>query len=259
MLLPPIIKVAILAVIQGLTEFLPVSSSGHLVLAKHVMSFETPGALLEISLHAGTLISILVYYRKRIMRLIRGIFIGEKNSINYGVLILVSAIPAAVIGLYFEKKIESLFNKASVVLMALCVTGIVLLSLIRVRNHDGRLNNRKSLIIGIAQALAIIPGISRSGLTITCARHLGLSPESSAEFSLLMSIPVIIGASMLKCGDVIVTNIGVTFPELFVGIVISSFVGYFSIFCLAKALSSDKFWIFGIYCLTAGLLGVMVL
>ncbi|MFC1497887.1 undecaprenyl-diphosphate phosphatase [Verrucomicrobiota bacterium] len=252
------LKILLLAVVQGLTEFLPVSSSGHLVIAKHLLKLESPGALLEVGLHIGTLISILVYYRKRISGLLRDIIKNENNSRYYAKTIIIASLPIFAVAVLFADKINLMFESPMTVVIMLCVTGLILLSLLIHKTQGRCLNCMTSFFVGLAQAFALIPGISRSGITITLARHLGVSRERSAEFSFFIAIPALIGAAV-KTLVFDGADLGeITSVSLIAGILVSACVGYFAIHCLLKILVSGKFWIFGVYCLIVGVLGVIM-
>lgn len=257
--MPAFVKVLILAVLQGLTEFLPVSSSGHLVLVKGLLNLESPGAILEISLHAGTLISVLVYYRSTIARLVREFFSGQGDGRIYTGYIILASVPAAAAFFLFHKHIIAYFEDSRSVAIMLCITGVILLTLIFAKRRDQQpLNALRSFIVGMAQAAALLPGISRSGSTIVMGRHLGLSPEKTVEFSLLISLPALIGSTMLdvvKLGSIELKDL--TVVSLCAGVVVAAIVGYIAISILVKILSAGRLWLFGIYCLLAGGLALL--
>jgi len=254
------LKVLILAVIQGLTEFLPVSSSGHMVLAKHLLGLKSPGVTLEVGLHAGTLISVLIYYRSRIFQLVRQVVRGEDDGRYYLIAIVVSSLPCLAVYLLLRERIESLFDAPVTVAVMLCITGLFLCSLMLSPVLNRTLSVGKGFWIGVAQAFALAPGISRSGATIALGRHLGLSPKMAAEFSLLMSVPVLVAAALIKTVNSVGAELGeVTVMSLVAGILVSACVGYVSIVCLVKTLSSGKLWLFGFYCLAVGVAGIVVL
>lgn len=263
--MPDFLKVLTLAVIQGVTEFLPVSSSGHLVLVKHLLGMESPGVTLEVGLHAGTLVSVLLYYRKRILQLLREMIKGEGGGRYYVLAIFVSSLPSVTAYILLREKIESLFNSPMVTSAMLCLTGIFLFSLIRQVQRILRIRRNQTLSvgrglwIGMAQAFALLPGISRSGATIVIGRHLGLSPKIAAEFSLLMSVPILLAATLVKAIGMAGAELGdVTVMSLVVGSLVAACVGYISIVCLIKTLLSGKFWMFGFYCIVVGVVGIMV-
>ncbi|QBG46228.1 undecaprenyl-diphosphate phosphatase [Verrucomicrobia bacterium S94] len=251
------IKVILLAVIQGVTEFLPVSSSGHLVLSKHFLGLEASGgASLEIVLHAGTLISILVFYRKHLGDVIAGVFKGEKESVRFVLLVLLGCIPAIIVGFSLKDQLEDAFAHPVYVSCALMATGLFLIA-----SHFPKGGNKKvgwlsGLVIGIAQACAMMPGVSRSGSTIGMSRFLGIEPKLAAEYSFLMSAPLLAGVSLLYLLDCCNegNTSGNTVPELITGFAVSAVVGYFSIKWLVSLLQRGRFWRFGIYCFSVGII-----
>ncbi len=255
-------KIIILAVIQGVSEFLPVSSSGHLVLAKTFMGLETGDSpTLEIVLHAGTLVSILVFYFARISSLITDAFKGKKEAWLYAAFILTSCIPAILLYFFAEDWLEANFNSPIFAASMLCVTGLILLSVKCVKSREGSLSFPRAIIIGCVQAFAMLPGISRSGSTISASRLLGIDPKKAAEFSFLMSVPLLTGAVLLSLKDIFSGEVvgDITPMNMGVGFIVSALVGYFSLKWLVKLLNAGKFWRFGIYCLSAGVISLIVL
>lgn len=240
-----------------MTEFLPVSSSGHLVLAKHWLDLNAPGVTLEVALHAGTLISILAYYAGSLVVLGKETWTGEGEGRRYVGLLALSCVPAVVVYALLHETIEETFAEPAVAAAMLCVTGLVLLTLARKRKHDsavGRLAWPGALIVGAAQALALLPGISRSGMTVTAGRHLGLPPREAARFSLLMSAPLLAAAVLLKGLSLREAAMGDMTPWLLgAGALVSALTGYVAIAVLVRALTHHRFWLFGIYCLALGL------
>jgi undecaprenyl-diphosphatase len=253
------LKVIILAIIQGVAEFLPISSSGHLVIAKNLLNLDSPGVLLEIVLHAGTLLSICIFYHKKIISLIQEIISGKGEGRKYVVWVLVSMIPALFVFLFLEEKIESCFNNPTLVGLMLCVTGLILISLKFAPKGKSDLTVVKSLLIGAAQSFAMLPGISRSGSTITMARHFKIEPAKAAEFSFLMSMPLLFAATLIGIKDLISGDPtgDVSTLSMIVGFFVSAFVGLISIKILLKLLCANKFWYFGVYCFLAGVLVVI--
>lgn len=249
-------KVILLAVIQGVTEFLPVSSSGHLVLSKHFLGLEaSTGATLEIVLHAGTLISILIFYWKRLMAVAAGVFQKDKESIRFVLLILVGCIPAIILGLTAKDQLEEAFANPRFVSCTLMFTGIFLIASHFPKSGKKAIGWGSGLVIGLVQALAMLPGISRSGSTIGMSRFLGIEPKQAAEYSFLMSAPLLAGVSLLALKDLIQNgnNCGSSIFELSAGFVVSAVVGYFSLKWLVSLLQRGRFWRFGIYCLGMGI------
>ena len=174
-------KVIILAIIQGVTEFLPVSSSGHLVLSKHFLGLEaTHGATLEIVLHSGTLVSILVFYGKHILHLVKGVFRGEKSAVRFVLLVLLGCIPAIILGFTAKAQLEEAFSNPRFVSCMLIATGLFLISSHFAKPGKKQVGWVSGLVIGLSQAVAMLPGISRSGSTIGTARFLGIEPKEAA-------------------------------------------------------------------------------
>jgi undecaprenyl-diphosphatase len=250
-------QVILLAILQGIAEFLPISSSGHLVLGQTLLGLKIPGMTLEIALHAGTLISTLIYYRNALLKILKGLLAGSRESWKITLLIIVSTLPAVLFYILCKEKVDAAFEDPRTIGGALLFTGLVLIALRWVPSRDELNSFWRALVIGLAQAAAILPGISRSGITISAARMTGLSPEKSAEFSFLASMPLIAGACLK---NLVETCTQAPSPEaetlppllLLVGVAISAVVGYFALAFLVKTLRGRHFWCFGLYCLLAG-------
>jgi len=253
------INVLILACIQGLTEFLPVSSSGHLVIAQHLIGMREPGVSLEVWLHIGTLFSILLFYRQSIIDLIRGIFAADQASRKFALFIVVSTLPAILCYAILHKEIDTAFESARTTGCFLLLTGVVLLCLRWVRIQDGVVTFGRAVVIGLAQALAILPGVSRSGMTIVAARSSGVSAVRAAEFSFLMAIPLLLGAAVLDFFRAPACEEQISGWLLAFGALVSALVGYVAIKMLVCTLRAGYFWAFGIYCLFAGTLTLLLL
>ena len=245
----------ILGIIQGLTEFLPISSSGHLVLVQEILGLELPGNDFEILLHLGTLCSILVVFFKDI----KNIFLtaSSKETQRFILMIIIGTLPALVIGLGLKDLITELFDNLLVVGFALIFTGLILISSFYFNRQKNEYSIFRSFLIGIAQAVAIIPGISRSGMTISCALLLGLDSKQAAKFSFLLAIPVIGGAGILMVTD-IETASSIDFSTLMGGLFSSFFIGVVALKWLLAWLEDGKFHYFGIYCLLIGIITVIV-
>jgi undecaprenyl-diphosphatase len=250
-------QVIILAILQGIAEFLPISSSGHLVLGQAILGLKTPGITLEVALHAGTLVSTLIYYRKEILDIFKGLFSGCRESYQLVTQMVISAIPAVLFYLLCKTRLESTFENPRVVGVALLFTGCILLALRWIPVRDKPLSVGRAIFIGLAQAIAVLPGVSRSGMTISAARISGISPQKSAEFSFLASMPLIAGACLKKILEAF-TEAPAQGAEalspllLAAGICVSAIVGYFALSLLVRILRGRYFWCFGIYCLLAG-------
>jgi len=253
-----LIQVLILAVVQGLTEFLPVSSSGHLVLAGDWLDMEEAGLFLPILLHVGTLVAVLAVYRKDVRQLIGELLRGQFQETK---LIVVATLPIVIVGLCCRSVIKESFGDAGAAAGGLLVTSAILLSgeYFRRRNRseggEGRtqLCMRDAIVMGIAQAIAIVPGISRSGSTIGAGMMLGIRPDRAARFSFLMSIPAILGATILEGKDLFEEGCD---PHLlsvpFVGLVVSALVGWVALRWLIAFVAKGAFLWFAIYCAALG-------
>lgn len=238
----------ILGVIQGLTEFLPVSSSGHLVLVQNfIPSFTQPGVLFDVVLHAGTLFSILFYFRKMIFEL----------SSRYIMLLIVGTVPAALAGFLFQSFFENLFTLPKIVGTALLVTGLFNFLTDKNEAVKRNLTIKDAVFIGIFQAIAIIPGISRSGSTIFAGSYRGVEKLEAAQFSFLLSVPAVAGATLLQ----VLTHGGDSSAniEFYLAGFLAAFIsGYFAIKIVYKFLSEKKFRLFGVYCSILGLLTLLL-
>ena len=250
-----IIDVLILGVLQGLTEFLPVSSSGHLVLGQYLLNVKSPGNSLEILFHVGTLGSVIFVFYQDIMNII--VTIKTKSSQKLLMYIFVATMPAVIIGFALRNKINTLFESVESVGFALLFTGLVLFLSSIFKNKNSKHSIFSSIVIGLGQALAIIPGISRSGMTITLCLFYGFSPKESAKFSFLLSIPVIAGAGILGIKD-IQSNEAFSSDIIITALLSSFFIGVIALKVLIKLLEIGKLYVFGIYCISLGLVSIFL-
>jgi len=263
-----LIESLILGLVQGLTEFLPVSSSGHLVIVEGLFGIRSNDIIFEILVHFGTLLAVLVYFRKTIAAIIRAIVSAllrksdEESGagLRLAVFLIVGTIPAVIIGLAFKDLIVQAFDSPRWASAMLLVTALILFSTRWTLDKSKPNNTLRSLTIGFAQALAIMPGISRSGSTISMGMWLGMNKSEAAEFSFLLSVPAIAGAMVLELPSMI-SNF--SSPELLpvylAGTAMSAIIGYISIAYLMKIIKKGKFFYFGLYCLLVGLLGIFLL
>ena len=242
----------ILGIIQGITEFLPVSSSGHLVIAQVLLGINMPGNVLEVITHIGTLFSVIFVFWKELISIIKTI--QNSATKKYILLLFIGTLPALVIGLSGKNIISGFFDSIYVVGGALLFTGIILLATQKLSLNNKQLNWKKSLVIGIAQAIAIIPGVSRSGMTICTSLALGISGKDAAKFSFLLAIPAISGAGLMIALDMKGGPNSIPLPQLMTAFISSFAVGYISLKWLLGLLESGKFHRFGYYCITVGLI-----
>lgn len=198
-----LIKAIILAIVQGITEWLPVSSSGHLVIIEKILNYQS-SLTFDVALHFGTLMSVFVYFGKDITDIIQDLLELKFHTENskLGILLIIATIPAAIIGFLFKNTFESIFSNLLIVTLGFGITGLILIitSLPLVKTTD-KLTKSKALIIGASQIISIFPGISRSGITVSTALLLGLKEQTALKFSFLMSIPIILGANILTIGN----------------------------------------------------------
>lgn len=245
-----------LGIIQGLTEFLPVSSSGHLTIISYFMNAQESGLAFELLLHFATLISVIICYRKDIWELLKHPF--QK----YVGLIIIASIPAAIAGVFFGDFFESLFDCIWVPTIALFVTATLLFIADHFRgNKEGKdMTVWMALLIGIMQMFAICPGLSRSGSTIFMALLLGLARTEAAKFSFIMSIPVILGGFLLECVDVVqTTGTFALTPVEIVSSVAAAIAGILAIKLVVGLLNKGRLRYFGYYCLGAAMLTTLLL
>mgnify|MGYP003290391261 CR=1 FL=1 len=241
------LEALILGVVQGLTEFLPVSSSAHLVMVEELLGANEPGIAFDVLVHGATLLAVLVYFRRRIVWLVRD------RSWSYAGKIVVGTIPAGVVGLLFESKLESTFSDLPLLVVTLALTGFLLLSLDAIPEDRAEVEEPSWWLawwVGCAQMVSILPGISRSGSTIVTARWLRLSPAPAAEFSFLLSIPALAGALVLQLGEIRSAGAGQGAAYL-LGWIAAFVSGIVAIMLVFRLLASGRFALFGWYCLAA--------
>ena len=256
-----IIDAIILGIIQGLTEFLPVSSSGHLELGKAILGDSTlpeESLLFTVVLHFATALSTLVVFRKDILDILKGLFQFKWNEeTQFAVKIIISMIPAVIIGLFFEEQLESLFGgNILLVGMMLIITALLLWLADKAKDTQKPVSYRNAFTIGIAQAIAMLPGISRSGATISTSVLLGNDKSKAARFSFLMVVPLIFGkiAKDLLSGE-ITTESG-NFTSLSIGFVAAFVSGLIACTWMIKLVKKSKLSWFAIYCLIVGIIAV---
>jgi len=251
-------QATILAIVQGLTEFLPVSSSGHLVILQKFFQFSKPPVLFDVLVHVGTLGAILVYFRKRLAQILNGLAQKDKESWNTFWMVVISSIPAAVFGLLLQGYISQIFNSLQLVGASLLVTAGFLFSTQQLKpSNRQQLKWKDALFVGIFQALAILPGISRSGSTIVSGLWRRFDRETAFRFSFFLAIPAILGALALQIPDLIYSSCTYLGQGVW-GMFIAGLVGYGALKILEKFLLKAKLWIFGIYCLVVGVLTLLV-
>jgi undecaprenyl-diphosphatase len=258
-----IFQALVLGIIQGLTEFLPISSSAHLALAPFLFGWQDPGLAFDVALHFGTLVAVLWFFRKEWVELTRAaVGILKTRSVDTVekkrvVFLILATIPGAIGGLLLEEKAETVFRAPTLTAIALIVMGIILWAVDRFVSQARPLERMtwiEALLIGIAQVVALIPGVSRSGSTITAGRALKFDRQSAAIFSFLMSMPITAAAVVLKAPDVLKQgNLG---AEVAVGILAAGVSAWLAISVLLRYVSKHSYGIFALYRV---ILGVVVL
>jgi len=277
----------LLGLVQGLTEFLPVSSSGHLVLGQYLLGIQEPGITFEVFTHFGTTMAIITVYWKRIGIIVRDGLAGMRDRSLWGtalkpgriereegevgtdasraaslrlvLFVLISIIPTGLVYVLAKDYLEAAFADPRLVCVMLLVTGTLLL-LLRLRpNPDGTLSPLKAAVIGLAQGSAMIPGISRSGATICTAIYQNTSRKEAADFSFLMLLPVILGATMLETLDLFETEEAINWGPLLLGTVVAYGAGVWAIRVVLDFVQRGNLFYFAFYCYTVGLLGLLLI
>ena len=264
----PFFQAIVLGLLQGITEFIPVSSSGHLVVIPWVLGWDDPGLTYDTILHLGTLVAVVLYFRRDILELLSAWWQSlrqrklETPHARLAWLIVVSAIPAALLGFFLNDFFEQLFGSPRAASLLLLVTGGLLLASERLGRRNkalGSLSFVDALLVGLAQGCAIAPGISRSGATISVGLLRGLNREEAARFSFLIAIPIIAGAAglqLLKATSAgFVSSGGLA---LVVGFVTASVSGYVAIRFLLKHVRAHDLRPFAYYCWAIGLIGLIL-
>lgn len=265
-----LIQALVLGILQGATEFLPISSSGHLVLVPWLLGWDASGLTFDTTVHLGTLLAVVVYFRQDIWQIVVGVLktLRDRRLDDFygrlGWIIAVGSIPAAVLGFLFEDCFELLFGSPAAVAVLLLITGLILFVSERLSSRVRPLEAvtwKDGLLIGTAQAAAIAPGISRSGATIAAGLGMGIHREAAARFSFLMALPIILVAGLFKLKDTVEIGLGgAEMTVLGVGFVAAAVSGYACIHFLLAYVRQRSLNLFAIYCWVFGAFSlVMVL
>lgn len=271
--MPMIVVALILGLVQGLGEFLPISSSGHLIIAQEVFGLKEPEVAFDVVLHLGTLLAVFVFYRESLVSLIKELrflpgalasparmkkLYNERPDFRFGLLVLIGSVPTGIIGLAFKDLIKTWLTTSLTVGLALLVTG-ALLRLVGRRGRKGRDGGQMTvcdaLIIGAVQGLAIVPGFSRSGFTICAGLFAGLNRITAARYSFILSIPAIVGATILELGEGLESS-GFSGAEFGFGFLIAAISGFLALSFLVRLLKQDNFAIFSWWCWAVGLFAI---
>lgn len=253
-------QAVVLGVVQGLTEFLPVSSSGHLVLGQHLLGLKEPELLFDVAVHVGTLAAVVAYFWRDLWTMLRGLWARDEDAERGRrliMLVVVGSVPTAAIGLFFRHDFERLFGSVTAVGIALLITGVLLMATHfapPARRELWRMGAWRALVIGLVQGIAITPGISRSGSTISVALLLGVERRLAAEYSFLLSLPAILGALLLHlkdlgpgqavewtpllAGGAVAAGTGLIALKVLIGVVQRGGLHWFAFYCWALGATS---------------------
>ncbi len=260
------LQAIILGIIQGLTEFIPVSSSGHLFLTPWLLGWPAPGLAFDVALHVGTIVAVAAYFRREWLRLAgaawqivetRDLATPERRRV---VFLIIATIPAAIAGLLVEDLAETVFRSPVITATMLVAIGVTLWTVDRLSSRAREMDEmhwRDALLMGLAQCVALVPGVSRSGATITAGLALQLDRRSAAAFSFLMSLPITLGAVVWKVPEVLRSE-GITAPFV-VGILASGVSGWLAISVLLRFVSTHSYGVFAVYRVLVGLFVFLLL
>lgn len=263
-----LIHAALLGVVQGLTEFLPVSSSGHLVLTEKLLGVPAGDLSFEIVLHLATLAAVCLAYRRKLWKLVRAV-LRARIQIHKGRLripdenlrlflyLALATVPAAAAGYLLKDAVEQAFDSPMAASIGLLATGAILFATRWTKDRNKPMDWRRSIAVGLAQAAAILPGVSRSGSTMAAAVYTGVRQEKAAEFSFLLSIPIILGAGIFELKDAALSRQGDLGP-LAVGGLAAGICGFLAIKWLLAVVRRNRLEYFAYYCWLAGALGVLL-
>ncbi len=255
------LEAILLGLVQGLTEFLPVSSSGHLTIGKEILNVVSDNLAFEIAVHAATVLSTIVAFRREIFSLITGAFKFRLNSeTKYLIKIGISMIPVFIVGIFFKEFVESLFGSGLLIVgISLLITSSLLMLSHIIKPKERELSNRNAFIIGVAQAIAVLPGLSRSGATISTGLILGVKREEVARFSFLMVLIPILGEAFLELvsGDFSSATTGINPLSLLAGFTAAFISGLFACKVMIALVKRAKLTGFALYCLIVGVLIIL--
>ena len=261
------VEALVLGLVQGLTEFLPVSSSGHLVLMGHLLGLAPDDITFEVAIHFATLLAVVVYFFRPLARVFSSpirMIVDERSAtvrkdFRLFVAVCVGTVPAVVVGLLLKDEIESAFSSTLAVSILLLVTSVIILSTRFASPRGTAIGAGRGFFVGCAQAFAILPGISRSGSTIAAALFSGIDRRESFDFSFILSLPAIVGASLLMVLDMIEAGVPYTGVSYMVGMASAFVSGYVSLVLLRRIVIGGGFHFFGFYTLIVGLAGIIFL
>ncbi len=262
------VKAIILGVIQGITEFLPISSSGHLVIGSELLDFQGQGITFDVFVHLGTLLAVIVFFRNEMKEMVFAPFrflTGERSRdvlhfFRMDMYVIIATLPAVFVGLFLKDFIEAIFSSLFVVFTMLAVTGCIMILSRFLPDRNKEPAPLSALLIGCAQACAIFPGLSRSASTIFTGMLLGIDRETAARFSFIMSVPAILGAVVLQLGNVLQAESGnFSVLQVAAGTIAAAISGYFAIALLLDVVKKNRLQWFGYYCILISFIGFIFL
>jgi len=248
-----IVQTIVLGIVQGLTEFLPISSSGHLAILEKIFGINEP-VVLTAFLHFSTFIATVIFFFNSIIDIFKGLIRGEKETVKYVINIMIGTIPIVVFVLFFESWIEQSFNDIQLITILLGITGLIVLLTGFIQKQEKKISPLLALIIGIGQMFATLPGLSRSGLTISAGLFTGVSPREAFKFSFLLSLPAIFGANLLELKNISKID---SYGTLFGGMLFGFVCGLFALKILRDSVHK-RFHLFGIYCLVISVIMLLL-
>ena len=259
-----LLEAIVLGAVQGLTEFIPISSSGHLVIVPEVLGWKQPGLTFDVLLHIASLIALVAYFWKDLIEIVRGTFVGDSKARRIALMLAIGTIPAAIAGVAFGDYFDRAFEDAESAALQLVITAFILVAGEQVLSRrtkglgaEGKLRQMDDVrtpdatAIGIAQAISILPGISRSGATIAAGLGLGFERDDSARFAFLLAVPALFGAAILEAPDIGNSTIGT--GAAVAGFVASLVTSYLAIAGLIRYLKTNTLYPFAAYCVVAGI------
>ena len=252
-----IVQAIISGIVQGITEFFPVSSSGHLALMHSVFGIKESMVAFDVFLHFGTMLSVIIFFHKDIVNLFN-------KDIKTLKLLMIATVPTFIIAFLMKKTAESLFSTPRFVGIFLIITGIFLMisSLFgiywKMMKKTRPIGTTNSLLVGVVQGISVLPGISRSGSTIGTALILGIDEADAIKFSFLLSLPVILGANLLKTREIYGTLMSTEMPAFIIGAIVAAVTGILAIKLLFGIMKKNLFFLFGIYCISIGAAAVIL-
>jgi undecaprenyl-diphosphatase len=244
----------ILGLIQGLTEWFPVSSSGHLVIFQHFLTVEEPVAF-DLLLHIASLLVILIVFFKDILELIKGVLRWDKAYVIYAIQIILASVPIAIVGILFEDAIDAAFSNLLVVGVCLIITSGLLFASQWPKEKSLDITYRSAISIGLAQAIAVFPGLSRSGATNSVGLIQGTKPEQSGKFAFIIAIPALVGASIFKLDELTAIT---DWDAIIIGVFTTFIVGILALKLFLKLLNAKKIHYFAPYCVVMGLFAIIL-